>query len=69
QITPNDARAHFGLGVAYRRLGYFDDAIDAYRAALHIRPDDARARRRARKYSTTELVTTQAVAKQCRTTA
>ncbi|MCJ7738810.1 MAG: tetratricopeptide repeat protein, partial [Anaerolineae bacterium] len=43
-ITPNDVRAHFGLGVAYRRLGYFDDAIHAYKAALRIRPDDARTR-------------------------
>ena len=40
---PKNADAWYGLGNAYNNLKRHDDAIDAYRQALHIDPKDADA--------------------------
>ena len=40
---PKNADAWYGLGIAYNKLKRHDDAIEAYRQALHIDPEDADA--------------------------
>lgn len=43
EIKPDDAKAHYNLGVAYGSLGRYQDAIAAYKQAIRIKPDDAGA--------------------------
>ena len=43
RINPDDAEAHFNLGVIYGQQGRTDEAIREYQAALRINPDDAEA--------------------------
>jgi len=40
-VVPADA--HYNLGVAYVNLGRHQEAIDAYKQAIRITPDDAGA--------------------------
>lgn len=39
----DDAEAHFGLAVAYGKLGRYTEAIDSYKQAIRINPDYADA--------------------------
>ena len=39
RIDPDDAEAHYNLGLAYYRLGFYKDAIEAYKQAIRIDPD------------------------------
>ena len=39
ELSPNDAAAHFNLGVAYKSEGQFEHAITSYRRALVLKPD------------------------------
>jgi len=39
QKSPNKARGHHGLGVAYQNLGHLDEAIQEYKTALTLKPD------------------------------
>ncbi len=41
--NPDDAMAHFKLGVAYGESGKYEEAIESYKLAIKIKPDDARA--------------------------
>ena len=43
RINPDDADAHYNLGVAYGNLGLYKDAIEAYKQAIRIDPDNAAA--------------------------
>ena len=40
---PNNAGAHYNLGIAYRKSGQYQDAIASYKKALRIKPDYAEA--------------------------
>lgn len=42
-LDPTLAEAHFGLGLALRRLGHDEQAMAAYRHAIELRPDYADA--------------------------
>jgi protein O-GlcNAc transferase len=39
ELSPNDASAHFNLGVAFKSVGQLDQAASSYRRALAIRSD------------------------------
>ena len=41
--NPDDAEAHFNLGVAYENLGMYKEAIEPYKQAIRIDPDYAMA--------------------------
>jgi Tfp pilus assembly protein PilF len=41
RIDPDDAGAHFCLGIAYSESGMYKEAIDAFKQAIRINPDDA----------------------------
>lgn len=43
ELMPNDAEAHFNLGVVQKSLGQLDDAVTSYRAAVKIKTDYAEA--------------------------
>lgn len=50
RLTPNDADAFYGRGLAYARRGYYDQAIQDYDQSLRINSNYAAAfynRRRA----------------------
>jgi spermidine synthase len=49
ELEPDQASAHFTLGVAHEHLGDFARAIDDLRKAQALRPDDARLRERVRR--------------------
>jgi len=42
-LDPSDPDVHVDMGIAYRRLGKFDEAIAAFKQALAIAPDHALA--------------------------
>jgi tetratricopeptide (TPR) repeat protein len=37
-VSPNSAKTHYKLGIAYAEVGMYDEAIQEYRRALHIYP-------------------------------
>jgi Flp pilus assembly protein TadD len=39
--SPNNAKAHFYLGLAFARLSRSNEAIEAYKGAIRIEPDDS----------------------------
>jgi len=41
--NPNDADAHYNLGVAYLKLDQYQEAIASYKEAIRIKPDYANA--------------------------
>ena len=41
--NPDDALAHFFLGVAYAESGKYEEAIESLKQAIRINPDDAQA--------------------------
>ena len=41
--NPDDAMAHFKLGVAYGESGKYEEAIESHKQAIRIDPDDATA--------------------------
>ena len=41
--NPNDADAHYNLGVAYYNLGQYQEAVASYKEAIRIKPDYANA--------------------------
>ena len=43
RLKPNDADAHYNLGVAYGELSRYQEAIEVYRQAVRIKPDYAEA--------------------------
>jgi len=43
ELMPEDAGAHFNLGIAQKKLGQLEDAVASYRRALEIKPDYAEA--------------------------
>ena len=43
RIDPDDAEAHYNLGLAYYELGFYKDAIEAFKQAIRIDPDFAEA--------------------------
>ena len=43
-VVPNNPGAYKGLGLAYDKLGQYEDAIRAYKEAIRIRPGFAEAR-------------------------
>jgi len=42
-LMPQDAEAHFNLGVVFKSLGRLDEAVTHYRTALRLNPDYAEA--------------------------
>lgn len=43
RLLPNDAEAHYNLGVTQKSLGQLDGAVVSYRRALELKPDSADA--------------------------
>jgi len=43
ELMPNEADAHYNLGVVLSDLGQLDDAVASYRRAVKIKPDFAEA--------------------------
>ena len=43
RINPDDAKAHYKLGLAYRKSGKYQEAIESIKHAIRINPDDANA--------------------------
>ena len=43
ELMPNDAEAHYNLGVVLKNLGRLNDAVASYRRALKIKPNYAEA--------------------------
>jgi tetratricopeptide (TPR) repeat protein len=41
--NPDDAKAHFGLGIAYGKSGMYEEAIESFKQAIRIDPDFADA--------------------------
>ena len=41
ELMPDDAEAHYNLGVMLKNAGRFEEAVASYRRALKIRPDSA----------------------------
>jgi len=41
---PDLAQAHWGLGLAYRQLGFHEESIVSFREVIRLRPDFADAR-------------------------
>lgn len=42
-IEPDDTFAYFNLGLGYHQQGKLDQAIEAYKRAIDLDPDDAAA--------------------------
>ena len=38
-INPDDAEAHYGLGIIYDRLNRYDDSIASFKEAIRVNPD------------------------------
>ena len=43
ELSPNDAEAHYNLGVVLKSLGQLDNAVASYRRAVALKPDYAEA--------------------------
>ncbi|MBI3479314.1 MAG: tetratricopeptide repeat protein [Nitrosomonadales bacterium] len=43
KLLPNDAEAHYNLGVTQKSLGQLDAAVASYRRAIELKPDSADA--------------------------
>ena len=43
ELMPDDAEAHYNLGVVLKNLGRLNEAVDCYRRAITIKPDYAEA--------------------------
>lgn len=44
RVQPDNARAHYHLGLAYAGIGRYSDAVDAYEQAIRLKPDYVGAR-------------------------
>lgn len=45
ELFPDDAQAHYNLGVTQKSLGHLADAVASYRRALKLKPDFAEAQK------------------------
>ena len=43
ELSPQDAQAHYNLGINYKELGKFEEAVKSYKEAIALKPDYAEA--------------------------
>lgn len=55
QLRPDDARAHTNLGAILHLLGRTDQAVNSYREALHLQPNDPTTLANLAKLGVTEV--------------
>lgn len=43
--TPSNTASHFQLGLAYKEAGKLNNALDSFKKALHLEPENERVKR------------------------
>lgn len=54
-LRPDDARAHTNLGAIFHLLGHTQQAIQSYKTALNLQPNDATTLNNLRKLKVIEF--------------